>query len=286
MRREPIRTAWQCTRAAFASSRVSACGLWIITGIVLVALLASVLTGYDPNSIDMTQRLQPPSAAHWMGTDEVGRDLFSRVVHGARVSLAVGFGVVFIGALCGLLVGCFSGLAGGRTDAAIMRLIDVVMGLPGPVIALGLAAALGPSLVNAMLAVAVLGIPAYARVARAQTLSVRSQQFIHAARAMGASRWHLLRRHVLPNVMAPMIVLATLDVGGAIIGTATLSFIGLGAQPPLAEWGAMVNAGQAYILDQWWYVFFPGVAIVITAMGFNLLGDGIRDVLDPKAVRS
>jgi peptide/nickel transport system permease protein len=190
--------------------------------------------------------------------------------------------IVLISTAIGVLIGCFSGVVGGRVDTAIMRLMDVVLALPALVLAMALAAALGPSLFNSMLAVAIVRIPAYVRLARGQTLSLREQVFVKAARTYGASPFYILRWHLLPNAMSPIIVQATLDLGGVVLIAAALSFIGLGAQPPTAEWGALVSSGRSYMLDQWWYATFPGLAILITAMGCNLVGDGIRDMLDPR----
>ncbi|MCW3836949.1 ABC transporter permease subunit [Sphingomonas canadensis] len=261
-------------------------GLGLLIAAVLAALLAPLLATHDPDAIDMAARLLPPDATHWAGTDEVGRDLYSRILWGARTSLGIGLGVVAIGALAGTLIGGFSGLMGGWIDAAIMRFMDLVMALPGLVLALALAAALGPSLTNAMIAMGVLGVPGYCRVARGQALALRQHGFVLAAHTFGAGPWHILVRHILPNLMAPMLVIATLDVGNAMIGVATLSFIGLGAQPPLAEWGAMVNAGQSYILSAWWYATLPGLAILLTALGFNLVGDAIGSLANPKGDRA
>ena len=251
--------------------------------LVLVLIVAAPLIApYDPDAIALTARLLPPTGAHWFGTDEVGRDIFSRVIYGARASCGSGFAIVALSTLIGVLVGCFSGIVGGRTDTAIMRLMDVLLGLPALILAMALAAALGPSLFNAMLAVAIVRIPAYVRLARGQTLSLRAKYYVKAARTFGASPLHILRWHILPNAMSPIVVQATMDLGNTILIAAALSFIGLGAQPPTSEWGAMVSSGRNYFLDQWWYATFPGLAILVAAIGFNLVGDGLRDLLDPK----
>ena len=238
---------------------------------------------HDPNALDLTARLQAPSAQHWFGTDEVGRDLFSRVLTGSQQSITAGLAVVAIAGGIGSLLGCFSGVLGGRGDAIIMRVMDIMLSIPSLVLTMALAAALGPSLFNAMLAIAIVRIPFYVRLARGQTLVVRQFTYVQAARTFGASRWHLIRWHILRNALPPLIVQASLDIGSAILMAATLGFIGLGAQQPTAEWGAMVAVGRNYVLDQWWYCAFPGAAILITAVGFNLFGDGIRDLLDPKS---
>src|SRR5690606_23733082 len=227
-------------------------------------------------------RLAPPSLAHWMGTDQIGRDLFSRVIWGARVSVTIGFAIVGISMSIGTVVGAFSGLVGGRIDTAIMRLMDVLLSFPSFVMAMALAAALGPDLINAMMAIAVVRIPFYVRLARGQALSLRERPYVKAATTFGASRLQIVRRHIVPNALAPIIVQSTLDIGSNILLAAALSFIGLGAQQPTPEWGAMVSAGRNFLLDQWWYPTFPGFAIRITAVGFNLLGDGLRDIFDPR----
>jgi peptide/nickel transport system permease protein len=251
--------------------------------LVLVLIVAAPLIApYDPDAIALTARLLPPTGAHWFGTDEVGRDIFSRVIYGARASCGSGFAIVALSTLIGVLVGCFSGIVGGRTDTLVMRLMDVLLGLPALILAMALAAALGPSLFNAMLAVAIVRIPAYVRLARGQTLTLRAKYYVKAARTFGASPLHILRWHILPNAMSPIVVQATMDLGNTILIAAALSFIGLGAQPPTSEWGAMVSSGRNYFLDQWWYATFPGLAILVAAIGFNLVGDGLRDLLDPK----
>jgi peptide/nickel transport system permease protein len=254
-----------------------------IFGLVLFAVaFAPWIAPYPPDAVDLSQRLLAPSAAHWFGTDEVGRDVLSRVIFGARTSCGAGFGIVALAAIGGLVIGSLAGLAGGMLDNAIMRLMDVMLALPTLVLALALAAALGPSLVNALLAVAVVRLPAYVRFSRAQTLTLRHRNYVRVSRTFGAGTAHILRWHILPNALSPILVQATLDLGGTILIAAALSFIGLGAQPPTAEWGAMVSTGRNFLLDQWWYATFPGFAILITAMGCNLLGDGLRDLLDPR----
>ncbi|WP_413741229.1 D,D-dipeptide ABC transporter permease [Sodalis sp. RH15] len=272
-----LRVGWIVRR-----SPLTLFGGFIMAVMLAVTLFAPVLTPQDPNAIQLALRLQAPSAAHWFGTDEVGRDLFSRVMAGSRQSVAAGLAVVFIAGTLGSLLGCFSGMVGGLADALIMRCMDVMLSVPSLVLTMALAAALGPSLTNAMLAIAVVRIPFYVRLARGQTLMLRHLPYMQAARTFGASRWHLISWHVLRNVLSPLVVQASLDIGTAILMAATLGFIGLGAQQPTAEWGAMVANGRNYVLDQWWYSAFPGCAIMITATGFNLFGDGLRDLLDPK----
>ncbi|RFO95755.1 D,D-dipeptide ABC transporter permease [Rhodoferax lacus] len=264
------------------SSPLTLLGLVMIVTVLLLLLCAPWVATHDPNAINLKMRLLSPSAAHWFGTDEVGRDLFSRVVYGGQLSVGVGIFVVAIAGISGTLLGCISGIMGGRVDTVLMRIMDIVLSVPSLVITMALAAALGPSLVNAMLAMALVRIPFYVRLARGQALTIREMPYVKAAKIFGASNWQVLRWHVARNAMPPLIVQATLDLGGAILMASALSFIGLGAQQPTAEWGAMVSTGRNYILDQWWYSAFPGFAILFTATGFNLLGDGVRDLLDPK----
>lgn len=261
----------------------AAIGFFVVTSIVVLALLAPLIAPYDPDAIALDQRLLPPSFTHWAGTDEVGRDLMSRILWGARSSLAVGLGIVAIASVLGTLSGCFSGFIGRTPDSLIMRLMDVIMALPGLVIAMALTAALGPSLVNAALALGLLAVPYYTRVARAQTLAVKQLNFVRASQVMGAGTWHQLRVNIIPNVLPHVLVLMTMHVGAAILAAAALSFIGLGAQPPASEWGALINAGRHYVLEQWWYSAFPGLVMAVTVYGFNLLGDGLRDAMDPKS---
>jgi peptide/nickel transport system permease protein len=240
------------------------------------------VVGIAPNKINLQARLAPPSAVHWFGTDEVGRDIFARVLNGGRLSVGVGLFVVMVAGSVGSLIGGLSGVVGGRTDTAIMRLMDVVLSVPSLVLTMALAAALGPSLFNAMLAITFVRIPTYVRLARGQTLIIREAAYVKAARTFGAGPLQILRWHVAANAVSPLLVQATLDIGSTILMASALSFIGLGAQPPAAEWGAMIAVGRNHILDQWWYSAFPGLAILVTAIGFNLLGDGLRDLIDPK----
>lgn len=258
-------------------------GAAVVLGVVVVAALAPVLAPYPPDEVNVASRLLPPGPRHWFGTDELGRDILSRVIWGSRASVGAGFLIVAVAVSVGLVVGSISGYFGGRLDTAIMRLMDIVLGFPSLILAMALAAALGPNLTNAMLAVAFVRIPVYVRLVRGQSLQVREREFVKGARCFGASHLWIIVRHVLPNSISPVIVQATLDIGGAILTASALSFLGLGAQPPLSEWGAMVASGRRFILDQWWYPTFPGLAIFVTAMGFNLCGDGLRDLFDPRA---
>lgn len=252
-------------------------GFWIV-----IALFAPLVAPYQPNDIDLDAYLAAPSAAHLLGTDEVGRDILSRVIFGARASLLTAFGVVAIGLVVGGVLGAFAGLIGGWVDLLAMRFVDLMLSMPSLVLALALTAALGPGIENAMLALGILSVPFYLRFVRSQTLLVREMEYVKWSEQAGASLWFRLRRHVAPNIAGPVVIIATLHCGAALLAGAALSFIGLGAQPPLAEWGALVSAGRHYILDQWWYSLFPGVAILSVSVGLNLLGDGLRDLLDPQ----
>jgi peptide/nickel transport system permease protein len=260
---------------------VSMIGLVLAIGLFGIAVAAPVIAPYDPVSLAPKNRLLPPSSTNWFGTDDGGRDIFTRVVFGARYSLLAAAVVLSLAVTFGTAVGLIAGFAGGKIDEALMRLTDMFLAFPALVLAMGISAALGASLVNSMIAIAVVWWPWYARLVRGQTLRLRQEQFVDAARASGASDAHMIVRHILPNCWTPIIVQVTLDVGYAILTTASLSFIGLGAQPPTPEWGAMVATGKDYILDQWWLSTFPGLAIFLAVMAFNLVGDGLQEALSP-----
>jgi peptide/nickel transport system permease protein len=240
------------------------------------------LAPYDPIQQDIPNRLQSPNSDHLMGTDQLGRDTFSRVLYGARISLGVSVMVVVITLLVGIVMGVISGYLGGWTDETIMRLVDLLMAFPGLLFALVVVAVLGPGLVNLLLALAVTGWTGYARIIRGEVLSVKEDEFIKAAQVMGASRRRIMFRHVIPNVVSPIVVLATLNLGTVVLATAGLSFLGFGAQPPTPEWGNMIARSRNTLTTAWWVANFPGMAIMLTVLGFNLLGDGLRDILDPR----
>ena len=254
----------------------------VLVLVVVCALFAPWIAPYPPDAIDLAARLQPPSAAHWAGTDEVGRDILSRLIHGARASLGVGLGIVLIGSSLGIAIGSVAGYLGGTTDAVIGRIVDILLAMPALVIALALSAAMGPGLGNAMIALGCVSVPMYARLARGQALSLRERDFVRASRALGAGTVHQLRVNIVPNLLPPAIVFMTFHMGSAILAASALSFIGLGAQPPLAEWGALVSAGRGFVLQHWWYAVIPGVVIVLTAAAINLVGDVARDVIDAR----
>lgn len=265
-----------------ARSPLTVLGAALVTAMALLAVFAPLIATHDPVKLDILARFSPPSAAHLFGTDEVGRDIFSRVVIGARTSMLTAILVVACASVAGALIGCLSGLIGGAVDTVVMRLTDIVMSIPGLVLAIALSAALGPSLANMMIALGFMALPPYIRLARAQALSLRHRGYVEAAQAFGASIPQQLRWHILPNALSPIVVRATLDTGMVILAAAALGFLGLGAQPPEPEWGGLIATGRSYVANAWWYPTFPGLAILVTAMGFNLLGDGIRDLIDPR----
>lgn len=259
----------------------------IIIGFLLFLVVAAPLLdrGLSPLAQDLAGRLAPPSSQHWFGTDELGRDIYSRTLYGARVTLTIVLLVSVVVAPIGLAVGTLAGYLGGWVDAALMRITDIFLAFPRLVLALAFAGALGPGIENAVIAISLTAWPPYARMARAETITIAKSDFIQAVILQGASTWRILFRHIVPLCMSSVIVRLTLDMAGIILTAAGLGFLGLGAQPPAPEWGAMVSSGRDVILDQWWVATIPGVAIFIVSLGFNLLGDGLRDVLDPKAER-
>ncbi|TPN89583.1 ABC transporter permease [Mesorhizobium sp. CU2] len=268
----------------FSANRLALVGMLIIIGLLVVAALADVLAPYSPTFGDLKNaRLLAPSAAHWFGTDDLGRDIYSRIVYGARWTLYVVILVAIIAAPIGLLVGAVAGYAGGWTDTILMRITDIFLAFPKLVLALAFVAALGPGIENAVLAIAITSWPPYARIARAETLTVRNSDYIKAVQLMGASPFRIVLRHIMPMCISSLIIRVTLDMAGIILTAAGLGFLGLGAQPPLPEWGAMIASGRRFILDQWWVAAAPGAAILIVSLGFNLLGDGLRDALDPRS---
>jgi peptide/nickel transport system permease protein len=253
----------------------------IVVAWILIALLAPWISPYAPDAVDVTIRLRPPSWAHWMGTDTLGRDVFSRLLHGARLSLLAGFSVVLLGAALGTAIGIIAAWARGWWDEGLMRFTDLVLCFPPIILALAIAAALGIGPVNTILAMLVVWWPKFARLARALALVQRSQEYVEAATVLGLKPRRILVRHILPNTLGPLAVLITLDLGNAILTFAGLSFLGLGVVPPVAEWGSMVAEGRE-LIEQWWVAAFPGLAILTVVVGFNFCGDGLRDWLDPK----
>ncbi len=280
----PVRSS-RTFRSRFARNRLALLGGVLALALIAIALFAPMIARHDPTAIDAANRLLPPSAEYPFGTDDQGRDIFSRVVYGSGLSLIAAAVVLAISVTVGSLVGLVAGYRGGLVDEALMRITDMFLAFPALVLAMGVAAALGPSLFNAMVAIAIVWWPWYARLVRGETLRLRGEAFVEAARATGASDAQILLRHILPNCSTPIVVQMSLDVGYAILTTAGLSFIGLGAQPPTPEWGAMVATGKDYILDQWWFATFPGLAILIAVMSFNILGDGLQEAMNPGSGR-
>lgn len=259
----------------------------IIGGSVIIllfisALAAPLLTKYEPYDVKIENRLQPPSTEHFFGTDQLGRDVFSRVVYGTRISLRVGIISVTISLIIGTFLGIVAGFFGKRIDNSIMALNDVLLAFPGLLLAIAIVGVLGPGLTNVMIAVGIGGIPDYIRVARNQTLSIKNLEYVQAAVSIGAGKPRILFYHILPNIVAPILIMAAMGIAGAILASAALSFIGLGAQPPSPEWGAMLSIGRSNIREAWWLATFPGIAITITVLAINILGDGLRDALDPR----
>jgi len=267
----------------FRSNRLASLGLAIVLTLVIVAAFAPWIATHGPYEQNLAQRLLPPgSNGHWLGTDEFGRDIFSRLVYGSRVTLYIVVLVALIAAPIGLIVGTAAGYLGGWLDAVLMRITDIFLAFPSLILALAFVAALGPGIENAVIAIALTSWPPYARMARAETLMLRNSDYISVARMQGAGSSRILFRYVMPMCVSSLTVRVTLDMAGIILTAAGLGFLGLGAQPPMAEWGAMVSAGRRYILDQWWVATIPGIAIFTVSLAFNLLGDGLRDVLDPR----
>jgi peptide/nickel transport system permease protein len=273
-------------RAPILANPLNVVAFALIAVFALCALLAPLLAPYDPLLQDLGLRLRPPSPEHWLGTDSLGRDILSRILYGARISLLVGVVVVVSAGVVGTAIGLIAGYVGGFVDDALMRLTEVFLAFPALILAMAIAGALGPSLTNAIIAIAAVTWAVYARLTRGQILSLRRREFVEAARAMGASRTRIVVRHLLPNALAPLMIQASFDLGGSIIAAAGLSFIGFGAQPPTPEWGVMISEGRNYISTQPWLSLFPGLAILLAVGSFNLLGDGLRDAFDPRLSRS
>ncbi len=263
-------------------NRAAMAGGLVIVLLLLVALVAPLLAPYAYYETSLADRILPPSAAHWLGTDDLGRDVLSRILYGARISLLLGVLSVGISLMIGLPLGAIAGYAGGAVDGFIMRVMDVMLAFPSFLLAVMIAGILGPSLTNAMIAIGIVQVPRYVRILRASVLSVKAEPYVEAASALGVPSGRILARHVVPNCLAPLIVQSTLGVASAILEAAGLSFLGLGAQPPSPEWGAMLASGRNLLQVAPWVVTYPGIAILVAVLGFNLFGDGLRDALDPR----
>lgn len=283
-------TRWQAslgqgyrTARSLLRNKLAMLGLLIIVALLVVAALAPLMAPYSAIASDLGARLQPPSLTHWLGTDELGRDILSRLIYGARITLFIVLLVAVIAAPIGLLIGTVAGYFGGWIDRMLMSITDIFLSMPRLILALALVAALGPGIENAVIAIAITAWPVYARIARAETLTFRQAEFISAIRMQGAGHLRIIFHHLMPLCLSSTLVRVTLDMAGIILTAAGLGFLGLGAQPPLPEWGAMISSGRSYILDQWWVATMPGFAILIVSLGFCLFGDGLRDVLDPRS---
>jgi len=281
-RAEARRRYLRDTYVLWRRNRLTVLGTSIILALVLVAILAPLLATHNPYEQTLNDRLLAPSAKHWFGTDSLGRDIYSRVIFGARVTLTIAFLVAAISTPLGMLIGIVAGYLGGAGDEILMRLADVFLAFPRLILAIAFAAALGPGVENAIIAIAIAHWPSYARLARAETLNVKNNDYIQAMRVLGAGKMTIMAGHILPLTLSSIIVRMSLDMGTIILTAAGLGFLGLGAQPPMPEWGLMVSDGRQFLVDQWWVSTLPGLAILVVVMGFNLLGDGIRDVLDPR----
>ena len=269
----------------FARNGSAMFGLFLVMLIVITAIIAPWIVPYPEDAIGavhMDLKLMPPSWDHWFGTDEVGNDVFTRVIMGTRITLQIACTVTGVAILIGVPLGMIAGYTGGYTQEVIMRITDIFLGVPGLILAIAIVGALGPGIINAMLALSLVWWPGYVRLVQAKTLSIKNDIYVQAAQSMGAKRLRIVFIHILPNCSSPIIVKASMDMGMSILGAASLGFLGLGAQPPEPEWGSMISIARNYLPDWWWYSFFPGLAIFLTVMGFNLLGDGLRDILDPR----
>jgi peptide/nickel transport system permease protein len=277
---------WRLYAHLFAGSFSSMLGLALVVLFLILAIFGPALAPYPEDTtgaVNLSQRLLPPSLAHPFGTDEMGADILSRIIVGARTSLWIGLIITGVGACIGVPLGIIAGYHGGFIRAAIMRVTDLFLSVPGLALALTIVAALGPGITNCVIALSLVWWPGYVRLVESKTLSVKEELYVESARALGASTPWILRRHILPNCLTPIIVKASMDMGMAVLSAASLGFIGLGAKPPLPEWGSMISVARTYMPDWWWYSLFPGLAIFLTVLGFNLLGDGLRDILDPRS---
>lgn len=279
---EKGRSLWNDAWRRLKKNPTAMFGLVVIIFLGLVAIVSKWIVPYDPFALNLIDSLKPPSMAHWFGTDFYGRDILSRIIYGARISLLVGFIVQFISLTIGVTLGALSGYFGGKVDMVIMRFTDIVMSFPDLLFIIGIRVALGPGLFNIILAMAAVSWTGNARIVRSQVLAVREMEYIEAARALGARTFKVIVRHVLPNCVAPMIVSVTMGIAGSIMSEAGLSFLGLGVQEPVPSWGSIIYEGLTYLRTAPWYTLFPGAAIGLTVLGFNLLGDGLRDALDPR----
>ncbi|MDQ0175711.1 ABC transporter permease [Bacillus chungangensis] len=279
---EQVISPWKEAWRTYRKNKVALIGLGIVSFFILLAIFADFIAPYGFKETELANKHIPPSAAHWLGTDEFGRDILSRIIYGARISLWVGFSAVSGSIIVGSFLGILAGYYGKWVDAIISRMFDILLAFPSILLAIAIVAMLGPSLQNALIAIAIINIPTFGRLLRSRVLSVKEEEYITAAKAIGMKDARILFHHVLPNSMAPIIVQGTLAIATAIIEAAALGFLGLGAQPPAPEWGKMLADSKDFIIQAPWTVFFPGISIMLTVLGFNLMGDGLRDALDPR----
>ena len=277
-KRSQLKEVWR----RFCRNKQAMIGLAMLLLLIFAAVFANVIAPYDPVEQNLLIRLQGPSAAHWFGTDELGRDIFSRILYGARISLTVGLIAVSISCVAGCALGAIAGYYGGILDTVIMRISDIMMAIPSILLNISIVAALGTGLQNVMIAIGISSVPAYCRIMRASLLSLKNQEFVDASRVAGSTDFYIIMHHIIPNSLAPLIVQATLKIGGAILSCAIMSFIGLGIVPPTPEWGAMLSTGRDFLRDAPHLTAFPGLAIMFAVFSMNLIGDGLRDALDPK----
>ncbi|WP_080848301.1 nickel transporter permease [Cytobacillus gottheilii] len=273
---------WASFYKKLAKNKAALAGAIVVLIFAILAVLAPLISPYDPTAMDMSKRLAPPSADHWFGNDDKGRDILSRILYGSRISLTVGILSTMLGAVVGVILGIVSGYYGKWVDSLIMRICDVLLAFPGILLALAIVSILGPSTTNVIIAVAFFAVPTFARIVRGSTLSVKKLEYVDAIRAMGASDFRIIFKHILPNITSPIIVQSTLYIASAIITASALSFLGLGTQPPTPEWGTMLAQGRSFMAQAPHISLFPGLIILVVVVGFNLFGDGLRDALDPK----
>lgn len=278
---------WREAWIRMRRNKAAIAGMVIISVIILLAIFADVIANYDDVviKVDMSNRLAPPSFEHIFGTDELGRDLFARIIHGARISLSIGFLAEATALVIGLLLGSISGFYGGKVDNLIMRFMDIFMAIPSLLLAIAMVTAFGNGTVVLIIAIAITSAPSLSRIVRAQVMGIKEQEYVEAARALGAGDNTIISRYIMPNIMSPIIVQVALDIAGCIMTVSSLSYLGLGVSPPAPEWGAILSTGQNYIRDAWNVTVFPGVMIILTVISLNLVGDGLRDALDPKMKR-
>lgn len=285
--KEPVRSSlFLDALKRLRKNRLAIVGIALIGAFLFMAIFASFITPYDPIEQDWQSVQKPPSRTHLLGTDELGRDLLSRIIHGARISIIIGLISVSIGLFFGTTVGLVAGYFSGWLDTVLMRLMDIMLAIPYVLLAIAIVAILGPGLGNTMIAIGIVTIPQFARIVRSSVLEIKSKDYVEAARALGASHWRIMLRHVMINALSPLIVQSTLTIASAILNAAALGFLGLGAQPPTPEWGVMLSDGRLLLLVAPWIVTFPGIAIMLSVLGFNIFGDGLRDALDPRMRKS